>query len=613
MGPGRRTVARERNTTLDGPSATLRIVSSVRGRRSHSVQSDPERDWVATLIAVQEGRFPIPLLDDAGIRELLRSRPRIAMVGASSRAYRPSHGVHGVAAGSGLRRRPVNPREQSVLGRRCYPTVADAVQETGPVALVDVFRRSDQCVEHAREAVAVGARCLWLQLGIANAEAARIAHEAGLDVVMDRCTIVEHRRLVAARETGTGASRDRPDPGHADQGRCGRGIATRLAGRRDRRRGRRRGAAPDGLWERRRVRGSRRRRGACRRVRAPVARRRGGRSCAIETARDARPAVDLRLPRGCRRQHAGRRPGPGRQPRVARGVDPPDRPRRGVRHAAGAGAGPSRSPTLAIREARPCAHCRQVLAEMAWADELRIVDPLGHDLALRDLYPWPFVPADLGEAGARPGASAWPRPLLRLDGSSPSDVPAALLRAGARSHAPYTRDAGGGRAPAGRRPTRRQAPCSRASRSTRRSGRSRTRWSRSRRWGQGMPRCARRGLPWCATLESITIGPTRDLLAAVAPDGHAARHILVLTARSPRPTVAAARLEETHQMPDPSHRGVRRLRPRRPPPRRPEPRDADRRPLRRRPRGIPARLVAPRAAGLHGHASTASRCRSRRR
>ncbi len=89
----------------------------------------------------------------------------------------------------------VNPRESEIDGEPCYPSVADAVAATGPVDIVDVFRRSDLCVDHAREAVAVGARCLWLQLGIANEEAGRIAHEAGLSVVMDRCTIVEHRRL----------------------------------------------------------------------------------------------------------------------------------------------------------------------------------------------------------------------------------------------------------------------------------------------------------------------------------------------------------------------------------------------------------------------------------
>jgi len=156
-----------------------------------------ERDWLATLIAVQEGRFPLPLLDDSGVRDLLQSRPRIALVGASSNPGRPSHGVMVSLVRAGYDVVPVNPRETEIDGMPCYPSVQEAVAETGPVGLVDVFRRPDQTVQHAREAVAVGARCLWLQLGIANEEAARIAHEGGLDVVMDRCTIVEHRRLVA--------------------------------------------------------------------------------------------------------------------------------------------------------------------------------------------------------------------------------------------------------------------------------------------------------------------------------------------------------------------------------------------------------------------------------
>jgi predicted CoA-binding protein len=157
-----------------------------------------DRDWLATLIAVQEGRFEIPLLDDAAIRELLRSKPRIAMVGASSNPGRPSHGVMQALLRAGYDVVPVNPRETAIEGVTCYPSVAAAVEATGPVDIVDVFRRPDLCVEHAREAVAVGARCRWHQLGIANAEAARIAHEAGLAVVMDRCTIIEHRRLAAA-------------------------------------------------------------------------------------------------------------------------------------------------------------------------------------------------------------------------------------------------------------------------------------------------------------------------------------------------------------------------------------------------------------------------------
>jgi len=91
---------------------------------------------------------------------------------------------------------PVNPNERSILGIPAFRTLAEAVDATGPVDLVDVFRRSEFCVPHAEEAVAIGARCLWLQLGVVNWEAARVAHEAGLDVVMDRCTMIEVRRLV---------------------------------------------------------------------------------------------------------------------------------------------------------------------------------------------------------------------------------------------------------------------------------------------------------------------------------------------------------------------------------------------------------------------------------
>jgi predicted CoA-binding protein len=156
-----------------------------------------ERDWIATLIAVQEGRSPVPLLDDAGIRALLRSRPRIAVIGASAQAGRPVHGVMQTLLRAGYDLVPVSPATDLVLGLRCYPTLGEAVRETGPVGLVDVFRRPEACVAHAREAVEVGARCLWLQQGIANAEAGRIAYEAGLSVVMDRCTAVEHWRLAA--------------------------------------------------------------------------------------------------------------------------------------------------------------------------------------------------------------------------------------------------------------------------------------------------------------------------------------------------------------------------------------------------------------------------------
>ena len=156
-----------------------------------------KRDWIATLIAVQEGRPPVPLLDDAGIRDLLRSRPRIAIIGASENPGRPVHGVMRTLVRAGYDVVLVNPATDQVDGMPCYPTLGDAVRATGPVALVDVFRRPEECAAHAREAVEVGARCLWLQQGIASAEAGRIAHEAGLSVVMDRCTAVEHWRFAA--------------------------------------------------------------------------------------------------------------------------------------------------------------------------------------------------------------------------------------------------------------------------------------------------------------------------------------------------------------------------------------------------------------------------------
>jgi predicted CoA-binding protein len=155
-----------------------------------------DQAWIADLIAVQEGRSPVPLLDDAGIRDLLAARPRIALVGASENPGRPAHGVMEALLAIGYDVVPVNPGAAVVHGRPCYPTVEAAVAATGPITLVDVFRRASACEASAHDAVAAGATCLWLQLGIANEAAGRIAHGAGLGVVMDRCTVIEHHRLL---------------------------------------------------------------------------------------------------------------------------------------------------------------------------------------------------------------------------------------------------------------------------------------------------------------------------------------------------------------------------------------------------------------------------------
>jgi predicted CoA-binding protein len=136
------------------------------------------------------------VLDEVAIADVLRSARRIAVVGASANPARPSNGVLRYLVSVGYEVIPVNPGETEIAGLRCYPTLAEAIAATGPIDIVDVFRRADLCVPHATEAVAVGAGCLWLQLGIVNVEAARIAIAGGLGVVIDRCTKIEHARLL---------------------------------------------------------------------------------------------------------------------------------------------------------------------------------------------------------------------------------------------------------------------------------------------------------------------------------------------------------------------------------------------------------------------------------
>ncbi len=156
-------------------------------------REDLER--VAEHLDLQDGRFGVPVLDDAGVRELLRTSCRIAVVGASPDPARPSHVVFRGLLAAGYDVVPVNPGESEVAGVRCFPTLDAAVAASGPFDIVDVFRRRAACPEHAREAIATGARCLWLQLGLVSREAGRIAHQGGLAVVMDRCTIIELDRI----------------------------------------------------------------------------------------------------------------------------------------------------------------------------------------------------------------------------------------------------------------------------------------------------------------------------------------------------------------------------------------------------------------------------------
>jgi len=149
------------------------------------------------MLDLQEGRGPVTVLDDDGISRVLRATRRIAVVGASSNEARPSFGVFRYLVHQGFECVPINPNERAVLGIPAFRTVVEAAAETGPFDLVDVFRRSELCVPHAQEAVAIGARCLWLQLGVVSWEAASIAAAGSLEVVMDRCTAIEWRRIVS--------------------------------------------------------------------------------------------------------------------------------------------------------------------------------------------------------------------------------------------------------------------------------------------------------------------------------------------------------------------------------------------------------------------------------
>lgn len=131
---------------------------------------------------------------DETIRELLGARRTWAVVGCSPRASRDSWQIARLLQSRGNRIVPINPAALEILGERCYPTLADAREDVA-IDVVDVFRRSEEAGVHVDEAVAIGARAAWLQLGVIDEAAAARGRSAGLTVVMDRCPAIELRRL----------------------------------------------------------------------------------------------------------------------------------------------------------------------------------------------------------------------------------------------------------------------------------------------------------------------------------------------------------------------------------------------------------------------------------
>ena len=130
--------------------------------------------------------------DDLSLRRIFKECRTVAVVGMSANPDRPSNRVAKYLMDHGYTVIPVNPGPDELLGRKCYPDLASVPVK---IDLIDVFRKADDVLPIAREAIRIGARCLWLQLGVINEEAAELAAAAGLDVVMDRCTKIEHARL----------------------------------------------------------------------------------------------------------------------------------------------------------------------------------------------------------------------------------------------------------------------------------------------------------------------------------------------------------------------------------------------------------------------------------
>jgi uncharacterized protein len=134
----------------------------------------------------------LTMADIATLRRILKENRVIAMVGLSANWYRPSFFAAKYMLDHGYRVIPVNPSYKEVLGQKCYPSLRDIPEK---VDIVDCFRKSEEIGPLADDAITIGAKALWMQIGVINQAAAKKAAGAGLDVVMDRCVKIEYARL----------------------------------------------------------------------------------------------------------------------------------------------------------------------------------------------------------------------------------------------------------------------------------------------------------------------------------------------------------------------------------------------------------------------------------
>jgi predicted CoA-binding protein len=154
-----------------------------------SCSISPLGDGVGGNSPVNSSRFATTSLDRLRILEKYR---RVAMVGLSSNPFRPSHYAAIYLIAEGYDVIPVNPREKEILGRKSYPSLAAI---PGGVEIVDIFREPSAVPAIVEEAIAIHAKVIWMQLGVIDEASAEVAHNAGLEVVMDRCMKIEHARF----------------------------------------------------------------------------------------------------------------------------------------------------------------------------------------------------------------------------------------------------------------------------------------------------------------------------------------------------------------------------------------------------------------------------------
>ncbi|MGI9270597.1 MAG: CoA-binding protein [Woeseiaceae bacterium] len=135
------------------------------------------------------------MTDTESLRRILTDYKRVAIVGLSADESRPSNSVGKYLLEHGFEVIPVNPKYAEVLGQTCYPDLASIPT---PVDIVDLFQRAERVPPFVDDAIAIGAKVVWMQLGIVHEEAAQKARAAGLEVIMDRCIKIEHARLLSS-------------------------------------------------------------------------------------------------------------------------------------------------------------------------------------------------------------------------------------------------------------------------------------------------------------------------------------------------------------------------------------------------------------------------------